>query len=146
MLDVSNLRLGEYPVYISGESVSGTLDEMTIINATVFFRENAGYTPSIQAKKLTYTSGKFIIADEVSVGLLGGRFIRFPRIEQRLDAIFINYVSARLGYRADLGLFGEASLRLPLAEGFRFGGDFGRFENAFCTVGHTCTRSWLAKF
>ncbi len=127
-LHVHNLRLGEFPVYIRGETVDGTLDEMTITNATVFFRENAFYTPSLHAKKLTYARGKAVIGEDVSLGLLGGRFIHLPRFEQKLDVAFINYLTARLGYRASLGVFGEAGLRVPVAPGFRLGADLGLYS------------------
>ncbi len=126
-LHVHNLRLGEFPVYINGETVDGTLDEMTITNATVFLRENAYYTPSIHAKKLTYARGKIIVGEDVTLGLLGGQLIHLPRFEQKLDVQFINYLTARLGYRASLGLFGEAGLRVPVAPGFRVGADVGLY-------------------
>ena len=126
-LHVVNLRLGEFPVYISGETVDGTIDEMTITNATVFFRENASYTPSIHARTLTYARGKIIVGEDVTLGLLGGHFIRLPHFEQKLDVAFINYLTARVGYRGNLGVFGEAGLRVPLAPGFRLGADVGLY-------------------
>ena len=45
-IHVRNLRLGEFPVYLFGDTVDGTIDELTFTNATIFFRENASYTPA----------------------------------------------------------------------------------------------------
>ena len=142
-LHVHDLRLGEFPVYIRGETVVGTLDEMTISNATVFFRENASYTPSIQAKKLTYSRGKVIIGEEVTLGLRGGQLIRLPRFEQKLDVAFINYLTGRLGYRGSLGAFAEAGLRIPIAPDFRLGLDGGLYSARGLMIGPsgTYTRS-----
>ncbi|MBI3885340.1 MAG: LPS assembly protein LptD [Opitutae bacterium] len=135
MLHVENLRLGEFPVYLRGETVDGTLDEMVITNATVFLRENASYTPSLRARKLTYARGKIILAEDVALGLLGGRFIHLRHFEQKLDVQFINYLTARLGYRGSLGLFGEAGVRVPVAPGFRLGADVGLYTARGLMVG-----------
>lgn len=135
MLHVHDLRLGEFPVYIRGETVEGTLDEMTITNATVFFRESASYTPTIQAKKLTYAQGKVIIGEDVALGLLGGRIIRLPRFEQKLDVVFINYLTGRLGYRGSLGAFAEAGLRVPITPWFRLGADGGLYSARGLMIG-----------
>lgn len=127
-INVRNLRVGEFPVYVSGESVTGTLDELVFTNATVFFRENAGYTPSIKAKNLTYARGKIVKADGLSIGLLSGHFISFPHFEQKLDVDFISYVTAHLGYRGNLGVFAELGFDLPLADGVKVGADLGLYS------------------
>ena len=127
-IHVRNLRLGEFPVYLSGDTVDGTLDELVFTNATVFFRENAGYTPSIRAEKLTYARGKIVRAEGLSIGLLGGHFISFPHFEQTLDAAFVSYISAHFGYRGNLGAFTELGLHLPVAEGVKIGADVGLYS------------------
>ncbi len=123
-----NLRVGQFPVYVSGETVAGTFDQLIFTNATVFFRENAGYTPSITATHLTYAKGKIVKAEGLGVGLLGGHFIHLPRFEQSLDVDFISYVSATVGYRARLGVFTELGLHLPVADGVKLGGDVGLYS------------------
>jgi LPS-assembly protein len=127
-INVRNLRVGEFPVYVSGESVSGTLDELVFANATVFFRENAGYTPSVKARTLTYARGKIVKAEGLSIGLLGGHFITFPQFEQKLDVDFVSYISAHLGYRGNLGIFAELGLHVPLAEGVQAGASLGVYS------------------
>ena len=128
-INVRNLRLGEFPVYLSGDTVEGTLDEMVFTNATVFFRENAGYTPSIHARRLTYARGKIVRAEGLSIGLLGGHFISFPHFVQPLDAAFVSNLSARIGYRGNLGAYTELGLHLPVAEGAKLGADVGLYSS-----------------
>ncbi|MBP7482452.1 MAG: LPS-assembly protein LptD [Lacunisphaera sp.] len=134
-INVRNLRVGEFPVYVSGDTVTGTLDELVFTNATVFFRENASYTPSLKASKLTYARGKIVRAEGLSLGLRGGHFLSFPRFEQALDADFVSYISAHLGYRGNLGAFAELGLHLPLAEGVQLGAAVGLYSARGVMVG-----------
>jgi LPS-assembly protein len=134
-IHVRNLRLGEFPVYLSGDTVDGTLDEMVFTNATVFFRENAGYTPSIHAQRLTYARGKIVRAEGLRIGLLGGHFISFPHFEQTLDAAFVSYLSARVGYRGNLGAFAELGVHVPVADGVKLGADVGLYSSRGVMVG-----------
>ena len=134
-IHVRNLRLGEFPVYLSGDTVDGTLDEMVFTNATVFFRENAGYTPSIHAQSLTYARGKILKAEGLSLGLLSGHFITLPHFEQTLDAAFVSYLSAKVGYRGNLGVFTELGLHVPVAAGVQLGADAGLYSSRGLMVG-----------
>ena len=134
-IHVRNLRLGEFPVYLSGDTVDGTLDELVFTNATVFFRENAGYTPSIRARHLTYAKGKIVRAEGLSLGLLGGHFISFPHFEQTLDAAYVSYLTASVGYRGNLGAYAELGFHLPVAEGVKIGADAGFYTSRGVMVG-----------
>ncbi len=134
-LTARNLRLGQFPVYVSGDSAEGTLDELTFTNALVLFRENASYTPSLSARKLTYRQGKVVVAEDVRIGLLGGRFIRLPHIEQTLDAAFISYFSGKAGYRHSLGVFSAAGLHLPVAPGLQLGAEGGAYTARGLMIG-----------
>lgn len=138
-INVSNLRLGEFPVYLSGDTVGGTLDELVFTNATVFFREDAGYTPSIRARKLTYAKGKIVRAEGLGLGLLGGHFISFPHFEQALDAAYVSYLSGRAGYRGNLGVLAELGLHVPVAEGVKIGADLGLYSSRGAMVGPSGT-------
>jgi len=138
-LSVRNLRLGEFPVYLSGDTVEGTLDELVFTNATVFFRENAGYTPSLRAQKLTYAHGKIVRAEGLALGLLGGHFISFPHFEQALDAAYVSYLSGRIGYRGNLGVIGELGLHVPVAEGVKLGADLGLYTSRGVMAGPSGT-------
>jgi len=138
-INVRNLRVGEFPIYVSGDNVTGTPDELVFTNATVFFRENAGYTPSIRARHLTYARGRIVRAEGLSLGLLGGHFITLPHFEQALDVDFVSYISAHLGYRGNLGVFTELGLHLPIAPGIQVGADVGLYSSRGIMVGPSGT-------
>jgi LPS-assembly protein len=138
-ISVHHLRLGEFPVYLSGETVEGTIDELVFTNATVFFREDQGYTPSIRARKLTYTHGKIVRAEGLALGLLGGHFISLPHFEQSLDADFVSYISASAGYRGNLGVLAEFGLHVPVAAGIQVGADLGLYSSRGIMIGPSGT-------
>ena len=132
---VSHLRVGEFPIYLSGDTVDGTVDELVFTNATIFFRENAAYTPSLHARRLTYARGKIVRAEGLSLGLLGGHFLRFPHFEQALDAEIVSYLTAKVGYRGNLGAFAEVGLHVPVATGVKLGADAGLYSSRGVMVG-----------
>lgn len=134
-INVRHLSVGEFPVYVSGDAVTGTPDELVFTNATIFFRESAGYAPSIKAKQLTYARGRIVRAEGLSLGLLGGHFISLPHFEQALDVNFVSYISARLGYRGNLGAFALLGLHLPLAPGVQAGADAGLYASRGVMIG-----------
>jgi len=134
-LTARNLRAGQFPVYVAGETVEGTFDVLVFTNATVFFRENASYTPSIRANRLTYAKDRIVSAEGLSIGLHGGHFITLPKFEHSLDVDFISYVSATVGYRGRLGVFSEIGFHLPVAEGVQVGADVGLYSARGVMVG-----------
>ena len=135
IITARNLRAGQFPLYVTGETVQGTFDELVFTNATVFFRENAKYTPSIRAERLTYTKGKVVKAEGLAIGLLGGHILSLPKFEQSLDTEFFSYVSAHLGYRGNLGGFVETGLHLPVAPGVKVGADLGLYTARGIMIG-----------
>ena len=138
-LHLHNIRLGEFPVYLSGDTVDGTIDEMVFTNATVFFRENANYTPSFHAKSLTYAKGRIAKANGLSLGLLGGHFLSLNSFEQALDSSFLSYLTAKVGYRGDLGAIAELGLHIPVKPGFNVGGDLGLYSSRGVLIGPSGT-------
>jgi len=127
-LNVRNLRVGQFPVYLSGESVEGTFEKLEFRNATIFFRENAAYAPSIKAARIVYEKGRIVGGEGLELGLLGGHFISLPKFEHELHAELISYFTGKIGYRGSLGAFIEAGLRLPVAPGLRAGADIGLYS------------------
>lgn len=125
---VQNLRVGEYPIYVRGALVEGTFDEMVFSDATIFFRENAAYAPSIRAASVTYRSGRLVAAEGLQLGVLGAHFISLPKFEHDLRTELISYFMAKVGYRRSLGAFAETNLRVPVALGVRVGADLGYYS------------------
>lgn len=128
MLRVQNLRVGEFPIYLHGESVEGTMDELVFTNATIFFREDAAYAPSVRAARIVYRRGRIVAGEGLALGFLGGHFFRLPKFQHDLTSELISYFVAKAGYRRRLGVFAEAELRVPVGRGLKAGADLGLYS------------------
>lgn len=126
-LKVRNLRVGQFPIYLSGESVEGTFERLVFTNATIFFREDAAYAPSIKARRVTYERGRIVAGEGLQLGVLGGHFVNLPHFQHDLTTELISLFTAKLGYRRNLGLFAEGEARVPVGLGVRLGADVGLY-------------------
>jgi LPS-assembly protein len=120
---LEHVRVGEYPVYISADSVAGTKVKMTFKNAVFTLHEPNPYTPTVHAETLTYEPGKFLVADNTSIGIGPVRPLILPHLGERLDEqSFLSYFSADAGYRSNLGPYASLGLDLPVVPDLRLGG------------------------
>ena len=134
-LHVHQIRLGQFPVYLTGDTVDGTIDDLVITNATIFFRENAAYAPSLKAARLVYQRDRIVSVEGLQLGLLGKHFISLPKFEHDLQTELISYIDGRLGYRHSLGAFTELFLRVPIAAGVKLGADAGLYSARGLLIG-----------
>jgi len=126
---VRGARLGRVPLYVTGDSVDGTLDDLVFTNATVFLREEAPWAPSFTARKLVYRRGRIVAGEGVRLGLLGGHFLALPTLRHGLNGEAVaGALDGRLGYRGNLGAFIELGLQVPVADGIQLGGEFGYYS------------------
>jgi len=140
-LHVRQVRLGRFPFYITGDTVDGTLENLVITNANVFFRENAAYAPSIRADKLVYQGGRIVSGENIRLGLLGGHFISLPSISHDLHSELISQISAKVGYRSSLGVFADLGMQVPVADGWKIGADAGIYSARGLMVGPAASYS-----
>lgn len=134
-LHVRNLRVGEFPVYLTGESVDGTFEKLVFTNATIFFRENAAYAPSIRARKVVYEQGRIVSGEGLQLGLLGSHFLQLPTFEHEIGTELFSYFVGKIGYRRSLGPFLEADGRIPVALGVKAGVDLGLYGSRGVMIG-----------
>src|SRR5580704_15695047 len=120
---LEHVRLGEYPVYVSADSVAGTKAKMTFKNAVFTLHEPNPYTPTVHADTLTYEPGKSLVADGTSIGIGPVRPLILPHLGQRLDQqSFLSYFSADAGYRSNLGPYASLGVDLPVLPDLKLGG------------------------
>ncbi|WP_415907592.1 LPS-assembly protein LptD [Oleiharenicola sp. Vm1] len=138
-LHVHNLRVGEFPVYLTGESVDGTFEKLVFTNATIFFRENAAYAPSIRARKVVYEKGQIVAGEGLQLGLLGSHFVSLPTFQHEIGTELFSYFVGKVGYRRSLGPFLEADGRIPVAPGVKAGADLGLYGSRGVMAGPAAT-------
>jgi LPS-assembly protein len=122
---VENLRMGEYPLILTGSSATGDRRNITLNDAKATYSEPGPFVPTLRADKLVYAPDQKLQAQSASVGIGGMRPITFSLFQQNLKEPLLSYVSLTGGYRASLGAYLESGLHLPVADGFRLGADVG---------------------
>lgn len=132
---VENLRIGEYPFYVSGASASGNKDGVTIKDAVASVREPAPFVPTIHSDQLYYSSTQHIRAEGANIGLNDFRFIPFGQFQHDLKTPLVSYISATGGYRSSLGVYTELGLHIPVNDGLKLGGDIGYYTDRGVMVG-----------
>ncbi|MDB6093761.1 MAG: Organic solvent tolerance protein [Verrucomicrobia bacterium] len=132
---VGDLRMGEYPIYLTGTSASGDRTTLSVNDARATVHEPGAFVPTLHARKIFYTPGEKLRAEGANVGVGNVRPVIFGLFQQNLNEPLISYISLNGGYRASLGAFVEAGLHLPLAPGFKLGGDIDIYTNRGIMVG-----------
>jgi LPS-assembly protein len=124
---LADVRAGEPPYFISGTAATGTRDRMTLTHAVVTYNEPGAFAPTLRADTLIYERGHRLTGEHGHLGLGGSSFIRLPRFNQSFDQPLISYLTARVGYRRNLGGYVDLGLHVPVWPGVRLGGDVGEY-------------------
>ncbi len=132
---VQNLRMGEYPLNLTGTSATGDNHTITLNGARATFHEPGPFVPTLRADKLVYAPDTKLQAEGASLGIGGVRPVTFSLFSQNLKEPLLSYVSLTAGYRASLGAYLESGLHLPVADGLRFGFDLGIYTARGVMVG-----------
>ena len=122
------VRFGAHPYYAEGESASGTLQEITLTQATVTYGEPGPWQPTFRADKIIYAPGQRLRTENARAGIGHAQPLPFPRLQQDLRQPFPGFTTLNGGYRSSLGVFAEAGLQLPTAANVRLGGDLGLYS------------------
>ncbi len=125
---ISRARIGQFPLYLSGENISGTPAALTLENATVTYHEPGALTPTLHAQRLTYTADTpekraTLRAEGGRIGVGAWQPFRFPTFEQDARVPLISLMSFTAGYRSDFGAQLGAGLHLPLTPHLKAGAD-----------------------
>ncbi len=134
-----NVRLGSFPYYAEGASAMGDAKEVTVAGATLTYGEPGPWQPSLMADRVIYGPGRQVRSENSFVGIGGARPLPFPKFQQNLATPLLPFASVAAGYRSSLGIFAEAGLHVPLALGFRAGGDVGLYSQRGVMFGPAAT-------
>lgn len=136
---VENMRLGEYPLYLTGSHVAGNRGRIIVDDAHLFYTEPNSLAPSLRARRVYYTPGQTVSADAARIGIGTTVPVSLPKFEQSLDQPLLSYVDAHFGYRASLGAHVGAGVHVPVWEGVKLGGDAGYYSRRGLLIGPSGT-------
>ncbi len=131
-----NIRAGKYPYYIQGRSAEGSRQEVAIHDATVTYREPAGWEPTIRAKTIIYAPGHYLRIGKARAGVGQTRPVPVVQFNQDLSRpAGVSYVTFDGGHRSPLGYYADVGLNLPVANGVSVGPDIGVYTSQGVMLG-----------
>lgn len=123
------LRLGDYPLYLTGRAASGNRTSITVQDARVALREPAPYTPTVTASTIIYTPGKSLEADHALLGIGPALPVLVPKLGQSLDEPLVTHATLAAGFNSTLGAHLEVGLNVPMTADLKLGGDVGYYSD-----------------
>ncbi|ACB77119.1 LPS assembly protein LptD [Opitutus terrae] len=126
---VGELRVGEFPIYISGSSATGSREQIVINDARVTVPEPGPFVPTLHAARLQFTADKQLHAERASAGIGPVRPVALRGFDQDLRSPMLPNLSLTAGYRRSLGAFIVAGLRVPILPQLQLGGDLGLYSS-----------------
>lgn len=132
---VENLRMGEYPLNITGVSATGDRRALTLNQARATFHEPGPFVPTLRADRLVYAPGQRLQAEGASAGIGNVRPVLFGIFQQNLQEPLLSYVTLTGGYRSSLGAYVISGLHLPIGDGLKFGADLGLYTARGVMIG-----------
>ena len=137
--EATDLRLGQFPFYVSGASATGTRDAITISDAEVSIPEPGPLIPGLRAATLVVGSDQKVHARHASAGLGTVRPVPFGSFNHDLHDPLVSYLSFTGGYRGSLGAFVVTGLHVPVTETFNLGADVGFYTKRGVMAGPSGT-------
>lgn len=127
-------RAGYPPLFLEGDSFSGTLEELDFSKVTVHFRE-----PSPDAPSLSIEEGKWVVDDSISgsglkFNLIGGFGLPLPGLNVATEGTEAT-IDGSLGYREQLGAYARGSLLYPFRPGLSAGGNLHLYSRRGVLLG-----------
>jgi LPS-assembly protein len=124
----TGLRIGKFPFYIEGRTAEGHVKigtreiEVTIHDATVSYGEPGAWQPTVKAKTITYSPGRYLRMKSADLGI--GKYQPFPVRTMGQDLVHrtgLETITVDGGYRHDLGPYLGAAMHYPIVDGFSAG-------------------------
>lgn len=127
-------RAGYPPLFIEGESFSGTLEAIDFSRVSVYYREPMPESPRLQVRNGRWVAGEKLSGSGVSLRALGPLSLPLPNLSYAFGTTSIT-ASASGGYSSNLGLYGQSQILYPLNESLSIGANFDVFLQRGLLIG-----------
>jgi LPS-assembly protein len=126
---LEEVRLGEYPLYLTGSSATGDSEMITVNDARASIPEPGPFIPTLTANRITFGTDRRLHAEKASIGIGSIRPLAVRGFRHNMSSPLISYLSATGGYRSTLGVFAELGLQVPVTPTLRAGADLGLYSS-----------------
>ncbi len=134
VIQAGKFRAGYPPLFIEGESFSGTLDEIDFSKVTLYFREPVQDSPKLELSSGTYRSKESVTGEGLRLNVFGGLKLPLPAFEYSFGSPTADF-DATLGFRNSLGAYIRTRTLYPLNRRLALGGNLDLFTRRGLLVG-----------
>jgi LPS-assembly protein len=125
--NLTGVRAGEPPFYVTAAAAAGTRLRMTLTNAVVTFGDPGPFAITLAADQMIYEAGQRVMGEHGHLGLGGYPLFTLSKFDLAFDQPLISYLTVRVGYRSVLGAYADFGLHVPVWPGINLGADLGEY-------------------
>ncbi len=129
-----SFRLGSPPLFAEGDSFSGTIDKITAEGVTIYFGEPSPLGLNIRAAQATIYPKDRIEAENVTFRIGNFPIFKLPRYQQSVESLAV-LLTAKLGYRDNLGAYFRTGSLFPITENWRAGANIDAYTARGLLIG-----------
>ena len=122
IFSVDLLKSGQWPFYVTGVNAGGTVDEVQVEDATIYYGNPGKFTPNISADLVVFSNTE---DDTVTVEGATMRIGSFPFLKLRKYTYYVEnppyYFDLSAGDEDALGTFFQSTFLIPFGQNLRTG-------------------------
>ena len=127
-------RLGEYPLYLVGDSLEGNPDEIQFMRNIMYLNEPDPFSFNIKSRSLNYYPGDKVQVKHATFRIGKVPFFYLPSYEQSIRETPIRF-NFDAGYRGNLGAYVRTSTLFPINESLKAGANLDYYSERGVLVG-----------
>jgi LPS-assembly protein len=127
-------RAGYPPLFIEGDSFSGSLEEVNFNDVSLYFREPVSSAPRLSIRSGTWIADESVKGRGLSLRAFGGLGLPLPGFTYQFGRPTAE-VDAAVGYRDNLGVYGQSFWLYPFSEQLAIGGNLDAYSERGILIG-----------
>lgn len=127
--ELIRFRAGQPPLHVAGDTVKGTLEDMTVVNPRFYYGEPDSLSPKITADSVSHFGEGNFQAERLKVHLGSVPVFFAPTISGDIDQIAEPYLEGYGGYSSDLGVVAGIGVGIGFGPTYKVGGTLAYYSN-----------------
>jgi len=135
---VDLLRTGKWPIYISGVTAGGTIEQTTLQGATIYYGDPGPFTPNLISDQVEYLSEDGGVIDMAATTLRIGNvpLVKLPSYKHHLGHT-PHLLEANAGSDSELGVYLQTTSLFPINSWLRAGVNLDLYSKRGVLAGPT---------
>ena len=143
VFSVDNIRTGQWPIYISGESAGGTVDNTFFEDITIYYGNPSFLGPSISSKKMEYIDegGGILKMGPTTFKIGNVPLLKLPQYTHKIRETPF-FIKANMGADNQLGAYLQTTTLLSVNQWLRLGANLDVYSKRGILAGPTAQYSY----